>query len=31
MTSFAVDPSKAKVTNTQNPYDFGGVQVRKFY
>ena len=27
MTSFTVDPSKAKPTNVSNPYDFQGVSV----
>jgi len=27
MQSFSLDPNQAKVTNTQNPYDFGNVQV----
>ena len=27
MTSFALDPSKAKASNVANPYDFGGVSV----
>lgn len=27
MTSFAIDPSKSKAMNVQNPYDFAGVSV----
>ena len=27
MTSFAIDPSKAKASNVANPYDFQGVSV----
>ena len=27
MTSFAIDPSKAKAMNVANPYDFQGVSV----
>lgn len=28
MTSFALDPSKAKASNVANPYDFGGVSAK---